>query len=73
MIDLIGFFLPKLSPILKKVTLCWGDRTVETAFCSKPLDLASSEPEFEPYQFLAVFIDPAHQKILQFLRCEKHY
>jgi hypothetical protein len=37
-IDLIGFFLPKLSPILKKVTLCWGDRTVETAFCSKPLD-----------------------------------
>ena len=37
-VDLIEFFLPKLPPILKKVTLCWGDGTVETAFCSKPLD-----------------------------------
>ena len=72
-VDLIEFFLLKLSPILKKVTLSKGGRTVETAFCSKPLDLASSKPEFLPYQFLAVFIDSAHQKILQFLRCGKHY
>jgi hypothetical protein len=54
-VDLIEFFLLKLSPILKKVTLLKGDRTVETAFCSKPLDLARSKPEFEPYRLHAVF------------------
>jgi hypothetical protein len=54
-VDLIEFFLLKLSPILKKVTLLKGDRTVETVFCSKPLDLARSKPEFEPYRLHAVF------------------
>ena len=61
-VDLIEFFLLKLSPILKKVTLLKGDRTVETAFCSKPLDLARSKPEFEPYRLLAVLSDVAPAK-----------
>jgi len=60
-VDLIEFFLLKLSPILKKVTLLKGDRTVETAFCSKPLDLARSKPEFVPYRLHAVLCDAAHQ------------
>jgi hypothetical protein len=58
-VDLIDFFLPKLSPILKKVTLLNGDRTVDTAFYSKPLDLASSKPEFEPHRLHAVLSDVA--------------
>jgi hypothetical protein len=28
----------------------WSTRTVDTAICSKPLELASSKPKFEPYQ-----------------------
>jgi hypothetical protein len=61
-VDLIEFFLSKLSLILKKVTLCWGARTVETAICSKPLDLARSKPKFEPYRLHAVLVGPAPAK-----------
>jgi len=61
-VDLIEFFLSKLSLILKKVTLCWGARTVETAICSKPLYLARSKPKFEPYRLHAVLVGPAPAK-----------
>jgi hypothetical protein len=69
-VDLIEFFLPKLFAFLKKVPLLWGTRTVETAFCSKPLDLARSEPEFEPYRLHAVLCDSAHQHEPKKYSCE---
>jgi hypothetical protein len=60
-VELIEFFLSKLSPILKKVTLLRDDRTVETVFCTKPLNSASSKPGFERCRLHRVFCDAGLQ------------